>query len=397
MSQVTEHHRIPGCFDNVRVLELGDERGEFCGMLMAGQGADVIKIEPPEGSPSRRIGPFYQDSPGADRSLFFWNYNRAKRSIVLDLDNRESDRACYGELVQIADVIVDSLGAGVMDRLGLGYEFAAHRRPDIIYCSITPFGTNGPWRDLKASDLIHSALGGMAYCCGYDPDKDGRWDSPPFNPLGWQSYCVAGEHAAVAIAAALLCRQRGGPGQFIDAAIHDACAHSTEGTVPRYIFNGVDQTRRFPSQVRCSDGAYLNVLGLPPADFKKVAELLAHDGFTNDAERLAKTDPSHFFEFSEMVSGWAASKPVMQAFQLLQSCGVACGPVRYPEELLDDLQCVARENFVEIEHPELGHNFLYPRHPRRQDKTPWRYGPRAPLLGEHTEQIRKELANNGQA
>ena len=71
MSQATEHHRIPGCFDNVRVLELGDERGEFCGMLMAGQGADVIKIEPAEGSPSRRIGPFYQDIPGADRSLFF--------------------------------------------------------------------------------------------------------------------------------------------------------------------------------------------------------------------------------------------------------------------------------------------------------------------------------------
>jgi len=394
MLRASEPQRPPGCFDDVRVLEIGDERGEFCGMLMAGQGADVIKIEPPEGSPSRRIGPFYEDIPGLGRSLFFWNNNRAKRGIVLALD-RESDRAFYGELVQTAGVIVDSLGPGAMDRLGLGYEFAASRRPDIIYCSITPFGTNGPWRDLKASDLIHSALGGMAYCCGYDPVGENRWDSPPFNPLGWQSYCKAGEHASVAIAAALLCRQTGGPGQFIDTAIHDACAHSTEGTVPRYIFNGVNQTRRLPLQVRCADGRYLNVLGLPPADFKKVAELVARDGFAADAARLATSDASHFPEISEMIAGWAAAKPVMEAFQLLQSCGVACGPVRYPEELLDDPQCVTRQNFVEIEHPELGRSFLYPRHPRRQDKTPWRYDPRAPLLGEHTEQIRKELTNKG--
>ena len=154
MSRVSEPHRPPGCFDDVRVLEIGDERGEFCGMLMAGQGADVIKIEPPEGSPSRRIGPFYQDIPGPDRSLFFWNYNRAKRGMVLALD-RESDRAFYDELVQTADVIIDSLEPGTMDRLGLGYEFVVCRCPDIIYCSITTFGTNGPWRDLKASELIY--------------------------------------------------------------------------------------------------------------------------------------------------------------------------------------------------------------------------------------------------
>jgi crotonobetainyl-CoA:carnitine CoA-transferase CaiB-like acyl-CoA transferase len=311
---------------------------------------------------------------------------------VLALE-READRTFYDELVQTADVVIDSLGPGVMNRLSLGYEFAARRRPDIIYCSITSFGTNGPWRDLMASDLIHSALGGMAYCCGYDPVGENRWDSPPFNPLGWQSYCKAGEHASVAIAAALLCRQMGGPGQFIDTAVHDACSHSTEGTVPRYIFNGVNQTRRLPPQVQCADGRYLNILGLPPADFKKVAELVAGDGFAADAAQLATADPSRFPDIARMIAKWAATKPVMEAFQLLQSCSVPCGPVRYPEELADDPQCIARQNFVEIEHPELGRSFLYPRHPRRQDKTPWRHGPRAPLLGEHTEQIRKELAS----
>jgi crotonobetainyl-CoA:carnitine CoA-transferase CaiB-like acyl-CoA transferase len=382
----------PGCLDDVRVLEVGDQRGEYCGMLLAGQGADVVKIEPPGGSPSRSIGPFYQDVRDPNRSLFFWNYNRAKRGVVIDLAVSDG-RDFYTALVRGADVIVDSQGPGVMDKLGLGYDFAAQLNPNIIYCSITPFGLNGPWQDLKASDLVHSALGGMAYCCGYDPleGESKAWDTPPFNPLGWQIWCKAGEHSAMAVMAALLYRQMGGGGQLIDAAIHDAIAHSTEGTVPRYIFNGVDQTRRLPMQVRCADGVYLNVLGLPPADFKKVAEMVARDGFKEDAETLLKADHSQFQALPGMLARWAAARPAMEAFKSLQACGMAAGAVRYPEDMTDDPHCIARENFVDIEHPELGRSFLYPRQPRRQPTTPWRPGPRAPLLGEHTNEIRREL------
>jgi crotonobetainyl-CoA:carnitine CoA-transferase CaiB-like acyl-CoA transferase len=389
-------HSAPACLDDVRVVEIGDERGEYCGMLLAGQGADVIKVEPPGGSPSRRIGPFYQDVRDPNRSLFFWNYNRAKRGVVIDLTNQDG-RDFYAALLRSADVIVDSCGPSLMDQLGLGYEFAAGIDPDIIYCSITPFGLNGPWRDLKGSDLVHSALGGMAYCCGYNPVTGKTWDTPPFNPLGWQTWCKVGEHSAMAVMAALLCRQMGGPGQFIDAAIHDAIAHSTEGTVPRYIFNGVNQTRQLPMQLRCRDGIYLNVLGLPPADFKKVAEIMARDGFTEDAEVLAKADPSQFGQLPGMLARWAAARPALEAFKALQSCAMAAGMVRYPEDMLDDPHCAARENFVAIEHPELGRSFLYPRQPRQQSTSPWRWGPRAPLLGEHTEDLRRELGFTGRS
>ena len=380
----------PGCLDDVRVLEVGDYRGEYCGMLLAGQGADVIKIEPPSGSPSRRIGPFYRDLRDPNRSLFFWSYNRAKRGVVIDFD-RPQGREFYAALVRTAEVIVDSRGPGVIDNIGLGYEFAAALIPGIIYCSITPFGLNGPWRDFKSSDLVHSALGGMAYCCGYNPVGEQKWDTPPFNPLGWQSWCKAGEHSATAVMAALLCRQMGGPGQFIDAAIHDAMAHSTEGTVPRYIFNGVNQTRQLPMQLRCADGVYLNVLGLPPADFKKVAAVMARDGFVEDAQALAKADPNQFAQLPRMLARWAAARPAMEAFKALQGCALAAGMVRYPEDMIDDPHCAARQNFVAIEHPELGRSFLYPRQPRQQNTTPWRWGPRAPLLGEHNEELRREL------
>jgi crotonobetainyl-CoA:carnitine CoA-transferase CaiB-like acyl-CoA transferase len=380
----------PGCLDDVRVLEVGDEKGEYCGMLLGGQGADVVKIEPPGGSPSRRIGPFYEDVRDPNRSLFFWNYNRAKRGVVIDL-SKPDGRDFYAALVRGADVVVDSQGPGAMDGRGLGYEFAAGLNPNIIYCSITPFGLNGPWRDLKASDLVHSALGGMAYCCGYDPVEGNNWDTPPFNPLGWQSYSKVGEHSAMAVMAALLCREMGGPGQLIDAAIHDAIAHSTEGTVVRYIFNGVDQTRRLPMQIKCADGVYLNILGLQPADFTKIGEMVARDGFKEDGAALTRSDSSHFQEMPEMLARWAAARPAMDAFKALQACGMAAGMVRYPEDMIDDPHCAARENFVAIEHPELGRSFLYPRQPRHQATTPWRPGPRAPLLGEHTEEIRREL------
>src|SRR5688572_10210426 len=91
----------PGCFDDVRVLEIGDEKVDFCGMLLAGEGGDVVKIEPPAGSPSRRIGPFYEDKPDSERSLFFWTYNRGKRSVTVDL-SRQDGRLAYLELVRSA-------------------------------------------------------------------------------------------------------------------------------------------------------------------------------------------------------------------------------------------------------------------------------------------------------
>ena len=388
----------PGCFDDVRVLEIGDEKGEFCGRLLSGQGADVIKIEPPGGSSTRDFGPFYEDVQGPNRSLFFWMYNRGKRGITLDLAKNEG-REAYLRLVETAEVVLDTQGIGDMDELGLGYQHVRERNPDIVYCSITPFGLTGPWRDFKASDLIHLALGGSTYCCGYDPVVPGKWDTPPMTPQMWHAYCVGGEHSAIAIAATLLYRQVSGQGQFIDASIHDACAQCTEQTVSRYIYHGIDQSRRLPGQIKCADGLYLNGGGLNrPTNLARVVEVLAEAGMAEDlGDPQLYGDPSYIenreviSHISELVAQWAATKPVMEVFHALQSCRSTCAPVRPPEALIDDPQCIAREDFVEIEHPELGKKFIYPRHPRRQTETPWRWGPRAPLVGEHNDRVYSEI------
>src|SRR5215471_10068957 len=156
-----------GALTGIRVIELADEQAEYCGLTLAGLGADVIKVEPPGGSPTRRIGPFYEDREGPERSLFFWQYNRGKRSIVLDL-RAPADRDRFRALVAGADVLLESTPRGELDGLGLGADRLRQEFPALIAARVSPFGDSGPWADFKASDLIHLALGGVMMNCGYD-------------------------------------------------------------------------------------------------------------------------------------------------------------------------------------------------------------------------------------
>src|SRR6185437_7990429 len=149
----------PGSLTGIRVIEIADEQAEYCGLTLAGLGADVVKVEPPGGSPTRRIGPFYQDVEDPERSLFFWQYNRGKRSVVLDLQQGE-DRERFRSLVATADVLLESTPRGELDGLGLGADALMQQDPSLIIARVSPFGDHGPWADFKASDLVHLALGG---------------------------------------------------------------------------------------------------------------------------------------------------------------------------------------------------------------------------------------------
>src|SRR5579885_2284395 len=154
-----------GPLDGLRILEIGD-RGEVTGKLLADDGADVLRVEPPGGAETRRLGPFTGDRPGPSASLHFAYFNTSKRGITLDLASADG-AALWRRLVERADVVVDSSGPGVLERLGVGYDaFRAHTR--LIWCSITPFGLTGPWRDWTVTDLVSLALGGPMASTGYD-------------------------------------------------------------------------------------------------------------------------------------------------------------------------------------------------------------------------------------
>src|ERR1700724_2239261 len=176
----------PGMLAGLRVIEIADERAEYAGLLLAGLAAEVIKIEPPEGNATRRIGPFLEDEPGLERSLYFWNYNRNKKSVVLDLREAAGQEHLI-RLLAGADILLDASCGALNEALGLDRGQINIRFPSLVSARMTPFGDDGPWKELKSSDLIHLALGGIMMNCGYDPDPNPEYDTPPIAPQSWQA------------------------------------------------------------------------------------------------------------------------------------------------------------------------------------------------------------------
>jgi len=217
----------PGMLAGLRVIEIADERAEYCGLLLAGLGAEVIKIEPSEGNATRRIGPFLDDEPGLERSLFFWNYNRNKKSVALDLQS-DVGREHMLRLLAGADILLDASCGALNEVLGLDHAALNARFPQLVTARMTPFGDDGPWKDFKGSDLIHLALGGPMMNCGYDPDPNFEYDTPPIAPQIWHAYHIAGEQMATGIIAALIHRERSGEGQDVSLAIHEAVSKNPE-------------------------------------------------------------------------------------------------------------------------------------------------------------------------
>ena len=219
----------PGMLAGLRVIEVADERAEYVGLLLAGLGCDVVKIEPPEGNATRRIGPFLDDQPGLDRSLFFWNYNRNKRSVVLDIQALDGKDHLL-RLLQGADILLDSSCGALNTALGLSRARLNERFPKLVTARMTPFGDDGPWADFRGSDLIHLALGGVMMNCGYDPNPNWQYDTPPIAPQVWHAYHIAGEQLATGIVAALIARHRTGQGQDVSVAVHEACRRTRNST-----------------------------------------------------------------------------------------------------------------------------------------------------------------------
>ncbi|HEY4041966.1 MAG TPA: CoA transferase, partial [Rhodopila sp.] len=226
----------PGMLAGLRVIEVADERAEYTGLLLAGLGCDVVKIEPPEGNATRRIGPFLHDEAGAERSLFFWTYNRGKKSVVLDIHSRPE---ALLRLLDGADILLDASCGALNTAIGLDRDALGARFPALITARMTPFGDDGPWADFKGSDLIHLALGGVMMNCGYDPDPNREYDTPPIAPQVWHAYHIAGEQLAAGIVAALIAHHRTGLGQDVSIAVHEAVSKNPELDIMNWVMRRV--------------------------------------------------------------------------------------------------------------------------------------------------------------
>jgi crotonobetainyl-CoA:carnitine CoA-transferase CaiB-like acyl-CoA transferase len=386
------------------VLECGDERGEFAGMLLASLGADVIKLEGRNGSNSRRLGPFTTPDRSPEHSLWFSRYNLGKKSLSLEIDHPAA-RAAVSRLANRADVIIDSGEAADVERRLSLYRELQQENPRLIVCTITPFGLDGPYRDLKMTNLTQLALGGVMAVCGYDPRADGTYDTPPIAPEIAQADHIAGEHAVIAITAALNFRELTGEGDLIDLSIHEAVSTCTEVAMPTYIYNGAvvhrqtgrhaAESRTRPWLRRTKDGRYVKAfLFWSGRDARVISEMLNEAGIEHDLEsdeyrELRKSSPSQAQgHFSELIDQLVASMTAEEVFHRAQAKGLLWASVRYPEENIDDPHFQARGTFQAINHPELGRELEYPVSVATDGKdraTMFTRG--APRLGEHNSDV----------
>ena len=213
-----------------RVLDLSDERGILCSKILADLGADVIQVEPPGGSPARRLGPFYRDEPGPDSSLFWWSYAANKRSITLNLHTADG-RDLLKRLLPSADFLVESAPPGELAGLGLDYAGLAKINPALIVVSITPFGQTGPYAGYQAPDLVGIAMAGLMYVTG-DPDR------APVR-VGFPHFYLHG--AAAGATGAMLAhahRTLTGAGQHVDVSCQDAVARALANAPQSYALDG---------------------------------------------------------------------------------------------------------------------------------------------------------------
>jgi crotonobetainyl-CoA:carnitine CoA-transferase CaiB-like acyl-CoA transferase len=397
------------------VVELAHPFGAFAGKLMADAGADVIVVEPPQGSAQRHVGPYADDRLDRERSLAWWADNTSKRSVVVDLTG-PAGLEVLGLLVDTADVLVECLPASVAAGMGLDPDELRERNSGLVHVTITPRGRHHP-RSLEAiSDLTLLAGGGPVWSCGYDDHE-----LPPVRGGGDQGIRTAAHFAVMSALTALLARDRLGQGQHVDVSMNAAVNVTTEfasyswlaagQTVQRQTGRHALPTLTEPTQVMCADGRWLNT-GVPPrtpAEFARlhawlveldlVAELplaaLLEMGAQYDRITLAMIaeDPlvaEVFGAGRDAVALIASRLGAHEAFVGLQERGLAAGVIYSPDEVLTDPHFVERGFPVEIHHDEIGRSVVHPGPPIRFTATPMQVR-RAPRLGEHTEEVLAEL------
>ena len=375
--------------DGLVVLDISDNfAGAYCTGLMAGLGADVIKVEPPEGDPLRRSRPFFAAVPAPESSGLFHYLNAGKKSVTIDQETTMGARR-FRQLGKLADVVVESFRPGVRERLGLGYEELARENPRLILTSITDFGQDGPYRDFLGGELVTYALSGLMYLTG-EPDRE-----PLRLPEGLSS-SIVGCNAFTGTLAAVYVARETGMGQHVDVSSVETLASCHLRTVSTYTHTGEVMKRmgNWSSDyglIPCRDG-YLGINGISTGaawerfcGFIGRLDLLEDPRFRDEGSRNAHGD-----ELLAILTEWAIGQEKEATFHAAQRAGLAFAYARELDEVTRDEHLRERAFFVSVDHPVAG-RLTYPGGPFRSEEHPWRQG-RAPLLGEHDGEVQARFS-----
>jgi crotonobetainyl-CoA:carnitine CoA-transferase CaiB-like acyl-CoA transferase len=402
-----EQRNSKGFLSGYRVLDLTDEKGLLCSKILGDLGADVVKIEPPGGDLARNIGPFYKDTPDPQKSLFWFFTNLNKRGITLNLETPDG-RDIFKRLAKTAHFVIESYQPGYMASLGLGYPDLEKVNPAIIMTSITPFGQTGPCAHYKATDIVLMAMGGLLRGLG-DPDR------PPVRISQPQAFFLGSIHGTLGSLMAHHHRRATGEGQHVDVSCQQAvvlalCILAEYWDMLKYNYK---REGSFIARVRpaplgplvsryvyaCKDGFVLGYLqGGAQAGMVTSARAL-----TEWANSLGYALELKDYDWTKLDIGTVPQaemsrvQDIMQTFLLTKTKAeimekgvekaILFFPITDTKDVKESPQFKAREFFVQAAHPELGQAITYPGFPVKISDRPYQVQRRAPLIGEHNEEI----------
>ncbi len=371
----------------IRVLDLSRVlAGPYCTMVLGDLGADVIKVESPEGDETRGWGPPFV----AGESAYFLCVNRNKRSMVVNFKT-EHGRQILHELIRRSDVLVENFRPGTLARFSLDFESAAAINSNLIYCSITGFGQTGPLRARPGYDFMIQAMGGLMSVTG-EPDGE------PMKVGVAAADLFAGQNAVIAILAALQARWQTGQGLHLDIALFDSQVAMLANIASSYLISGNLPTRYgnahaniVPYQsFQARDSWFVLAVG-NDKQFEKLCGLVDEPNLANDAR--FSTNASRVKHREELI---AILKPIFMQrnasewLSSLEGAAIPCGPINSLDQVFAEPQLKARKMLISMEHSTIGDLKLVGS-PLKFNSTPVEYQLPPPRLGEHTEEILKEL------
>jgi crotonobetainyl-CoA:carnitine CoA-transferase CaiB-like acyl-CoA transferase len=376
--------------EGLRVLDVTQfMAGPYCSTILADLGADVIKIEPPSGDSTRQmVGASGSESPS------FNAVNRGKRSLVLNLKNPDG-RELFKRLVRSSDILIENYRPGVMQAFGLDYDALAAINPALIYASISGYGQTGPHRTKGGFDLIAQGVSGIMSVTG-EPGRPPAKAGIPLTDLG------AALFAATGILAAVHHRGRTGIGQYIDTSLVEAGIALSVWEATEYFSGpgvpaplGSAHRMNAPYQaMRCADG-YVTIGANTDRLFQRLCGVLGHPEWNEEPEFA--NNPSrvrHRAKLATLIERVMVEQPCRHWLALLDAADIPCGPINDYAQVFTDPQVTARGMVLETDHPVLG-RLRTLGSPIRMSATPADAGRRAPLLGEHTDEVLAELGLSG--
>lgn len=368
----------------IRVLDLSRIlAGPWCTMMLGDLGAEIIKVERPgAGDDTRTWGPPF----AGGESAYYLCCNRNKRSITVDL-KKPRGIELVKEIAKVSDVLVENFTPGLMERFGLDYETLRGLNPRLVYCSITAYGQDGPYRDRPGYDMVLSAVGGLMWITGPrggEPCKVGVAITD----------VLTGVHAQGAITAALLWRERSGRGQYIDASLLDTQASALANIASSYLVAGREATRWGTAHESIIPYQVFNAKDRPVAIavanqklWVNFCKAVGKEEWTNDPR--FESNPKRVENREQLlplVAELMAEKTCDQWVELFVGASIPCGPVNNMQSLFTDPQILHRNMVAEVEHSTIG-TLRLGGIPIKYSETPASIRRPPPLLGEHTDEI----------